>query len=227
MRPWSRHARNPHSRPSCPAKKTAANSVTLANGLAKVQAAREYDLAPIFAVTSDSTEKSYILRWHIAPWRHMKLCVAWIVLAELLTMLTTRSKKPPRLCYATKSKNRILPNLLLHVSAESLALSAELLDCDDLAHKDLPLQQNGERIEKAVTTRKISKFWMDAGFLNVVEIGQYFMTKDTTFLQVLLVKTSQHVKLRSVASLARKQRKRFLWLVAGIANEHSAIRNQC
>ena len=37
--------------------KTAANSGTLANGLAKVQAAREYDLATIFAVTSDSTEK--------------------------------------------------------------------------------------------------------------------------------------------------------------------------
>ena len=26
---------------------------------------------------------------------------------------------------------------------------------------------------------KLSKFCMDAGFLNVVEIGQYFMTKDT------------------------------------------------
>ena len=26
---------------------------------------------------------------------------------------------------------------------------------------------------------KVSKFCMDAGFLSVVEIGQYFMTKDT------------------------------------------------
>ena len=38
------------------------------------------------------------------------------------------------------------------------------LDCDDLANKNLLLQQNGERIEK------LSQ--QDRGFLNVVEIGQ-------------------------------------------------------
>ena len=54
------------------------------------------------------------------------------------------------------------------------------LDCDDLAHKDLLLQQYGERIEKLSQEDKSSKFCMDAGFLNVVEIGQCFTTKDTT-----------------------------------------------
>ena len=54
-----------------------------------------------------------------------------------------------------------------------------LLDCDDLARKDLLLQQYGERIEKFSQQDRVSKFCMDAGFLNVVEIGQYFMTKDT------------------------------------------------
>ena len=53
------------------------------------------------------------------------------------------------------------------------------LDCDDFAHKDFLLQQYGERIEKLSQQDKLSKFCMDAGFLNVVEIGQYFMTKDT------------------------------------------------
>ena len=53
------------------------------------------------------------------------------------------------------------------------------LDCDDLARKDLLLQKYGERIEKSSQQDKVSKFCMDAGFLNVVEIGQYFMTKDT------------------------------------------------
>ena len=53
------------------------------------------------------------------------------------------------------------------------------LDCDDRARKDLLLQQHGERIEKLSQQDKLSKFCMDAGFLNVVEIGQYFMTKDT------------------------------------------------
>ena len=53
------------------------------------------------------------------------------------------------------------------------------LDCDDRARKDLLLQQYGERVEKLSQQDRLSKFCMDAGFLNVVEIGQYFMTKDT------------------------------------------------
>ena len=53
------------------------------------------------------------------------------------------------------------------------------LDCDDLARKDLLLQQYGERIEKLSQQDRLSKCCMDATFLNVVDIGQYFMTKDT------------------------------------------------
>ena len=48
-----------------------------------------------------------------------------------------------------------------------------------LANKDLLLQQYGERIEKLSQQDKLSNFCTDAGFRNVVEIGQYFMTKDT------------------------------------------------
>ena len=51
------------------------------------------------------------------------------------------------------------------------------LDSDDLANKDLLLQKYRERIEKLSQQDRLSKFCMDAGFLNVVEIGQYFMTK--------------------------------------------------
>ena len=54
-----------------------------------------------------------------------------------------------------------------------------LLDCDDRAHKDLLLRQYGERIEKLSQQDRLIKICMDVGFLNVVEIGQYFMTKDT------------------------------------------------
>ena len=53
-----------------------------------------------------------------------------------------------------------------------------LFDCDDLVNRDLLLQQYGERIEKR-SQNKLSIFCMDAGFQNVVEIGQYFRTKDT------------------------------------------------
>ena len=53
------------------------------------------------------------------------------------------------------------------------------LNNDDQAHKDLLLQKYGERIEKLSQQDILSKICMDARFLNVVEIGQYFMTKDT------------------------------------------------
>ena len=59
-----------------------------------------------------------------------------------------------------------------------------LLNNDDHAHKDLPLQRYGERIEKLSQQKKLSKFCMDAGFLNVFEIGQYFMTKDTALFSI-------------------------------------------
>ena len=68
------------------------------------------------------------------------------------------------------------------VMGQSIVLSAikteVSLDCDD-PNQDLLLQQDGERIEKLSQQDKLSKCCMDAGFLSVVEIGQYFMTKDT------------------------------------------------
>ena len=41
------------------------------------------------------------------------------------------------------------------------------------------LQRYRERIEKLPQQDRLSKFCTDAGFLTTVEIGQYFMTKDT------------------------------------------------
>ena len=68
-------------------------------------------------------------------------------------------------------------------STSSLVLSVikteVLLDCGDPAHQNFLLQQYGDRIEKLSQQDKLSKFCVDAGFLRVVENGQYFMTKDT------------------------------------------------
>ena len=68
------------------------------------------------------------------------------------------------------------------VMGQSIVLSAiktEVpLDCDDATNQDLLLQQYEERIEKLSQQDKLSKFCMDAGFLSVIEIGQYFMTKE-------------------------------------------------
>ena len=69
------------------------------------------------------------------------------------------------------------------VMGQSIGLSetkAEVpLDNDIPSHQNLPLQRYEERIELLSQENKVRKFCMDAGFIRVVEIGQYFMTKDT------------------------------------------------
>ena len=60
------------------------------------------------------------------------------------------------------------------------AIKAEVsLESDDPAYQNFLLQQKEERIGKLSQQDKLSKFFMDAGFLSVVENRQYFMTKDT------------------------------------------------
>ena len=53
-----------------------------------------------------------------------------------------------------------------------------LLEYDIPSHQNLLLQRYEERIKSLSQTDRVSKFCMDAGFIHVVEIGQYFMTKD-------------------------------------------------
>ena len=69
------------------------------------------------------------------------------------------------------------------VMGQSIVLSEirteVLLENDDPAYQNFLLQQYEERIERLSQQDRLSKFCIDAGFLNVVEIGQYFMTKDT------------------------------------------------
>ena len=71
----------------------------------------------------------------------------------------------------------------LVVMGQSIVLSAIKtqvpLDSDDPANQTFLLQQYEERIEKLSRRDKLSKFFMDAGFLSVVDNGQFFMTKDT------------------------------------------------
>ena len=53
------------------------------------------------------------------------------------------------------------------------------LENDDPAKQNYLLQRYEDRIEKLSQTDRVSKFCMDAGFISVVAIGQYFMTEDT------------------------------------------------
>ena len=69
------------------------------------------------------------------------------------------------------------------VMVQSIVLSAikteVSLESDDPAYQNFLFQQYEERNEKLSQQDKLSKICMDAGFLSVVENGQYFMTKDT------------------------------------------------
>ena len=77
------------------------------------------------------------------------------------------------------------PHIVMGQSIVLSAIKTEVsLENDDPAKQKFLLQQYEKRIERLSQQDKVSKFCIDAGFLNVVEIGQYFMTKDTAeFLQ--------------------------------------------
>ena len=72
------------------------------------------------------------------------------------------------------------PDVLMGQSIVLSEIKAEVcLENDIPSHQNLLLQRYEERIEMLSRENKVSKFCMDAGFVHVVEIGQYFMTKDT------------------------------------------------
>ena len=50
---------------------------------------------------------------------------------------------------------------------------------DDPAQEEDLFQRYQERVEKLSQQHRVIKFCADAGFLTTVEVGQYFMTKDT------------------------------------------------
>ena len=72
------------------------------------------------------------------------------------------------------------PDVLMGQSIVLSEIKAEVpLDNDIPSHQNLLLQRFEKRIESLSQTDRVSKFCMDAKFTSVVEIGQYFMTKDT------------------------------------------------
>ena len=59
-------------------------------------------------------------------------------------------------------------------------IKAEIpLQNENPSHHQILWQQYMERIESLSPESKVSRFCMEAGFMRVVEVGQYFMTKDT------------------------------------------------
>ena len=72
------------------------------------------------------------------------------------------------------------PDVLMGQSIVLSKIKAEVpLENDIPSHQNLLLQRYEERIKLLSQENKVSKFCMDAGFIHVVEVEQYFMTKDT------------------------------------------------
>ena len=70
------------------------------------------------------------------------------------------------------------PDVLMGQSIVLSEIKAEVpLQHDIPSHQNLLLQRYEERIKLLSQENKVSKFCMDARFIHVVEIGQYFMTK--------------------------------------------------
>ena len=87
------------------------------------------------------------------------------------------------------------------VMGQSIVLSeikAEvLLQNENPSHHHILWQQYEERIKSLSQESKVSKFCMDAGFVHVVEVGQYFMTKDIgDFRQFRAVACREYTLLR-------------------------------
>ena len=84
------------------------------------------------------------------------------------------------------------PDVLMGQSIVLSEIKAEVpLDNDIPSHQNILLQRYEELIKWLSQENKVSKFCMDAGFIHVVEIGQYFMTKDSgnNSLRELVVNT--------------------------------------
>ena len=86
------------------------------------------------------------------------------------------------------------PDVLMGQSFVLCEIKAEIpLQNEYCSNHQILWQQYMERIESLSPESKVSRFCMEAGFLRVVEVGQYFMTKDTSdfrdFVQWLVVNT--------------------------------------
>ena len=72
------------------------------------------------------------------------------------------------------------PEILMGQSIVLGEIKADVpLQNENSSNHQILWQQYMERIESLSPEIKVSRFCMEAGFVRVVEVGQYFMTKDT------------------------------------------------
>ena len=70
------------------------------------------------------------------------------------------------------------PGMVMGQSIVLCEIKTEVfLENDDPSYQNFLLKRYEERIKSLSQTDRVSNFCMDAGFIGVVEVGQYFMTK--------------------------------------------------
>ena len=94
--------------------RTAACSNTLSQDLEKLQAARGYDFAPIFALSSEWEKKI------LAPSMARSTADAFTVVTNLMILHRTRNKRQPQHLFATNYMSRTLPDQSLYEPPEFL-----------------------------------------------------------------------------------------------------------
>ena len=97
---------------------------------------------------------------------------------------------------------------------------------DSMNHQIL-WQQYEERIESLSPESKVSRFCMETGFIRVVEVGQYFMTKDTNdFRQFSSVACREYTLTSRRSSFRSKRmdsRKLENWACIGSHDQFSTL----
>ena len=102
-----------------------------------------------------------------------------IVSANQFSLLRSSRRKMCEECESFHDRSG-QPDVVMGQSIVLSEIKTEVpLENDDPVYQNFQLQRYEERIKSLSQTDRVSKFCMDAGFLNVVEIGQYFMTEDT------------------------------------------------
>ena len=82
------------------------------------------------------------------------------------------------ICQTSTMRPRIGRAIWPTFRASNLLIMTPRLSIEILAQENL-LQKHKERVWKLPQPDQLTKIWTDAGFLTTVEVGQYFMTKDT------------------------------------------------
>ena len=143
------------------------------------------DGCPIFRATTP------LSRGQLKSKRHGKLSIHHCANQDTITTIlrTSTSANQLSLCgavaeiceeYESLHERTGRPDTVMGQSIVLSKIKTEVpLENDDAAYQNFLLQRYEERIEKLSQKDRLSKLCMDAGFLSVVENGQYSMTKDT------------------------------------------------